>query len=277
MSENYSYKTSEDDVITITTYGNDDLSSRNCLIYIHGFKGFKDWGFVPYIGEYFANKGFFVITFNFSHNGIGENKLEFTKLDKFAANTFSREITELKEVVKAYKKGFYGEVSQNKIGFIGHSRGGAIAILTANQLNDISSVAVWSSVSYLDRYSERQKEKWREKGVFEVLNTRTNQVMSLNISLLDDLEKNKETNLNIEKAVSELDRPLLIAHGDQDLAVKVDEAEQLYNWSRKDKTELFVLHSTGHTFDCKHPFEGTNEKFEKLLSKTEQFFQYNLN
>ncbi|MCK5087881.1 MAG: alpha/beta hydrolase, partial [Melioribacteraceae bacterium] len=72
MSENYSYKTSEDDVIAITTHGNDNLSSRNCLIYIHGFKGFKDWGFVPYIGEYFANKGFFVITFNFSHNGIGE-------------------------------------------------------------------------------------------------------------------------------------------------------------------------------------------------------------
>jgi len=101
--------------------------------------------------------------------------------------------------------------------------------------------------------------------------------MSLNISLLEDLEKNKETHLNIEKAVSELNKPLLIAHGDQDLAVKVDEAEQLYNWSNKDKTELFVLHSTGHTFDCKHPFEGTNEKFENLLSKTEQFFQYNFN
>jgi len=42
-------------------------------VYVHGFKGFKDWGFVPYIGETFASKGFAFLTFNFSHNGIESN------------------------------------------------------------------------------------------------------------------------------------------------------------------------------------------------------------
>lgn len=34
-----------------------------------------------------------VITFNFSHNGVGENLLEFTELETFAVNTYSCELT----------------------------------------------------------------------------------------------------------------------------------------------------------------------------------------
>ena len=70
-----------------------------------------------------------VVTFNFSHNGIGENKLEFTELDKFAKNTHSREVRELTELVKAIKNGFFEDVIFTKIGIIGHSRGGGNALL----------------------------------------------------------------------------------------------------------------------------------------------------
>ena len=133
-----------------------------------------------------------------------------------------------------------------------------------------------SAISRLDRYSERQKEEWKEKGYFEVLNTRTNQIMRLNISLLEDIEKNSDGILNLEKAVKELNRPLLIVHGDQDLAVKIDEAEKIYNWSDKQKTEYLKIMKAGHTFDIKHPFDGSNDKFERVLDTTNKFFQLSL-
>jgi hypothetical protein len=57
---------------------------KNCIIFVHGFKGFKDWGFGPYLAKYLSTKGFFVITFNFSHNGVSIPMDEFTELDKFA-------------------------------------------------------------------------------------------------------------------------------------------------------------------------------------------------
>ena len=277
MSKDFILTTDKQDTLRITAYGVENLRLSPCLIFVHGFKGFKDWGFGPYIGNYFSSKGFFVLSFNFSHNGIGESLTEFDELDRFAENTFSLEMDELSQLINAYSSGFFGGTSNDRLGLLGHSRGGGIALLTARQKSEVKAVTVWSSVSTFDRYSVRQKDVWKKRGFFEVMNTRTKQKMKLNVSLLDDLEEHKEDKLNINKAVSELKRPLLIVHGEQDLAVPVEEAKELYSLADKDLSELYIVPSAGHTFNIKHPFEGTNEKFESILEKTFQFFNQNLN
>ncbi|MFA7289302.1 MAG: alpha/beta hydrolase [Melioribacteraceae bacterium] len=275
MRKNYKLITNDKEEINITIYSATNGLSNKFLFFVHGFKGFKDWGFGPYLGEYFAQNGFTSILFNFSHNGVNGNSIEFTELEKFSKNTFSREINELNQLINAAKNGFFDGVIPDKIGLIGHSRGGAISLLTAYQRDDLNSIALWASVSNLDRYSERQKEAWRKKGVFEVLNHRTKQVMSLGICLLDDLVTNKNSSLNIKKAINSLKIPIFIGHGEQDLAVKIEEAEELYNWSNKETTEFLEISSTGHTFDMVHPHVKTNEKFEYLLSRTLLFFKRN--
>ncbi len=272
MSKDFILTTDKQDTLRITAYGVENLRLSPCLIFVHGFKGFKDWGFGPYIGNYFSSKGFFVLSFNFSHNGIGESLTEFDELDRFAENTFSLEMNELSQLIDAYSSGFFGGTSNDRLGLLGHSRGGGIALLTARQKSEVKAVTVWSSVSSFDRYSARQKEVWKKRGFFEVMNTRTKQKMKLNVSLLDDLEKNKEDKLNINKAVRELKKPLLIVHGEQDLAVPVEEAKELYSLADKDLSELYIVPAAGHTFNIKHPFEGTNEKFESILEKTFPIF-----
>ena len=276
MAKDFVFRTRNSDTLSITTYGIDNVGNVPCIFLVHGFKGFKDWGFGPFVGKYLSENGFFVCSFNFSHNGIGNNLTEFTELERFAENTFSLEISELTELIDAYLEGFFGRISNSKIGLIGHSRGGGISLLTARQRKNINAVAVWASVSNFDRYSERQKENWRKKGVFEVLNSRTKQVMRLNVSLLEDLEKNRDDLLNIGKSVSELNRPLLIVHGEQDVAVPVKEGEELYEMSNKDLTSFINIPATGHTFDVVHPFKGSNPKFEKVLNSTLEFFNRNL-
>lgn len=275
MSQSLVFTTSKNNPLRITTFGIENLKASPAIFLVHGFKGFKDWGFGPYIGK-FLSKKFFVVTFNFSHNGVGESLTEFDELDKFAANTFSLEVSELSELADAYLSGFFGKTDNRKIGFLGHSRGGGISILTARFKNEVKAAALWSSVASFDRYSLRQKEKWKREGVFEVLNQRTKQVMKLNVSLLNDLEENKDDKLNILKAAEEFNRPLLIAHGEQDLAVKPSDAKLIYESSNKELSELYLIPGAGHTFDVKHPFEGSNPKLEKLLNKTEQFFIENL-
>jgi dipeptidyl aminopeptidase/acylaminoacyl peptidase len=275
MSNNFRFLTSANDVIRITTLGIENLNSSQCIIYVHGFKGFKDWGFVPYTCEYFAKNGFFVISFNFSHNGVGEELTEFTEMEKFAENTYSLEITELSEIINAYSDNFFGKTKNDKIGLLGHSRGGAISLLTSVNKKEIGAVALWASISKIDRYTERLKKEWEENGYIEVLNTRTNQLMRLNVSLLRDIEKNNNDKLNIEKAARELKRPLFIAQGEEDMTVPFEEAEKLYEWSDKSVTEFFRISGTGHTFGTQHPFTGSNPKFERLLEKTTDFFKYN--
>lgn len=278
MSQNYIYISPDSSKIYITTYGNSNIHSGNCLIFAHGFKGFKDWGFGPYLANFFSEQGFFVITFNFSHNGVGNSTKDFIELDKFANNTYSREVDELNQIINIYKSGFFGEVSHNnKVGLIGHSRGGGISIIAASENKNVDALVTWSSISKFDRWSDRQKNEWKEKGYLEALNTRTKQMMRLNRILIDDLEKNLYELLNIEKAIKNLKIPYLIFHGDQDLAVPVSEANDLYNWSDKTITELFKVYRTGHTFNIKHPFEGSTKAFDKVLEKTNHFFQKSFN
>lgn len=277
MNKEFVLNTKKNEKLRITTYGYENLEIAPCLIFVHGFKGFKDWGFWPYSGNHFAEKGFFVLTFNFSHNGVGESLIEFTELDKFANNTFSLELEELNEVIDAYLNNFFGVKNNKQIGIVGHSRGGGDSLIVSSKRKEIKAVVTWAAVANFDRYTKRQAKEWRKNGFFEVLNTRTNQMMRLNVSLLEDIEKNKEDLLNLEKAARNLNKPFLIIHGEQDLSVPIKEGEQIYNWSNKKLTEFYKIKASGHTFDITHPFEGSNPKFDSVLEKTLTFFKQHLN
>lgn len=273
MNKDFRLKTSRSNILDVSSYGLENIASAPCLIFVHGFKGFKDWGFFPFLGNYFSDKGFFVLTFNFSHNGVNSSTSLFSEMDKFAKNTISLEISELNELIIAYNDGYFGEKKSNKVALIGHSRGGAVSLLSSLVNRIPVAYVVWSSVAKLDRYTERQKNEWRKKGFIEAFNSRTRQMMRMNIDLLDDIENNINGSLNLENSVKSLNKPLLIIHGEEDLTVPISEAEQIFSWSDQKITEIFRVPNTGHTFDIVHPFEGTNKKFDSILDKTNGFLK----
>jgi pimeloyl-ACP methyl ester carboxylesterase len=244
------------------------------LIFCHGFKGFKDWGGFPYLMEKFSALDISAASFNFSFNGVGTNNpTEFTRLDLFAQNTFTRELEDLELVIDYFflnseKLG----IDNEKITLAGHSRGGGISIIKANEDNRIKCLITLSSVSDFNRYSEENKKLWRKRGFIEVLNSRTNQLMRINVSLLDDLEKNKDK-LDIQSAVKNLRIPLLIIHGTEDLSVRFEEAETLYKRSNKQLTEFFPVPNTGHTYGISHPFEGSTGAFDTVIEKMTEFIK----
>jgi uncharacterized protein len=248
------------------------------VIFVHGFKGFKDWGSIPYICRSIAAAGFYALSFNFSHNGVEEHSSEFTRLDKFARNTFSREVRELREVVDAASLGELPgaeRIDRSRIGLVGHSRGGGITLLEAARDPRVGAAAVWASVADFNRYSEAQKRRWREAGYFETKNMRTGQIMRLDITLLEDLEQNGAM-LDIGAAARTLDRPLLIVHGEQDLSVKIEDGEALAAQGAAGLTEFIRIPRTNHTFGAVHPFAGTNPVLEEAIERTITFFRHRL-
>lgn len=256
--------------IKITTNGNSPSEFKHHAVFVHGFKGFKNWGFIPYFSEYCAKKGIYLITFNFSLNGIGEDPLELSEMDKFAKNTFTREVFELNKIIESFENGFFGKTNNSKLTLIGHSRGGAISALCADNIN-VEKLVLWAAIAKLDRYTERQKAYWKKVGFIEIENTRTHQMMRLNSTLLDDIESNKDDSLSMEKALKKLCKPILIAHGTNDLTVPIEEGEQLYNWTNKEYSKFVKIDKAAHTFDVQHPFTTSNEKFNKLLEETYSF------
>jgi dipeptidyl aminopeptidase/acylaminoacyl peptidase len=248
------------------------------VIFVHGFKGFKDWGWGPYIGERLARTGFYAVAFNFSHNGVEGDGQEFTRLDRFARNTYSREVRELREMVDAIAGRELPESDRadpERIGLLGHSRGGGVAILEANNDGRVKAVAVWGAVSDFNRYTERQKAEWRRNGLIESKNMRTGQMMPLDLTLLEDLERNS-ADLDIVTAASKLGRPLLIVHGEQDLWVRIEEGERLAAAADPSLTRFIPIPGAAHTFGAVHPFAGTTDQLEYAIDQSISFLQVNL-
>jgi pimeloyl-ACP methyl ester carboxylesterase len=276
MNKNYILPLSDGEELDITVYGIEQVSTAPCVVFTHGFKGFKDWGFFPRTAEYLAEHGFFVITFNFSHNGIARGTTEFTELDKFRLNTFSREVRELTELVRAYFDGFFGTPSDKPAGLMGHSRGGGITLLAAPGLPKVGAVVTWSSVSHFDRYTDKQKKLWRARGTFEVVNQRTKQVLLIGEQLLDDIETRKDNSLSIERAVKALGKPLLVIHGEKDESVPSAEGGEIIGWIGPGLGELMTVPDQGHTFGAVHPFAGSNPSFDSVLEHTGKHFTRHL-
>ena len=254
------------------------------VILCHGFKGFKDWGCFPYMMDKLAEENNFCVSFNYSYNGAGdkvEEQSDFTRLDLFAKNTFSRELDDLGSVIdylcendNASKYNY----DINDITLIGHSRGGGIAILKTAEDRRIKKLIALSTVNDFDRYSDALKTKWKEAGFFEVLNSRTNQMMRMDYTLMEDLENNAER-LDIRKAITKITVPVLFIHGEQDLTVDYSNAEDLYSRrieahpDLKDSTKLSIIKNTGHTFGAVHPFAGSTDALDNVIKLISGFLK----
>ena len=272
--EKLKIKNHSGDIINTDLRYNKELKNIPLVIFCHGFKGFKDWGCFPYMMDKIAEAGNFAISFNFSYNGVGENDndmSDFSRLERFADNTFSKELDDLGCVIDHFEKNKekYNYDFENLI-LIGHSRGGGIAILKAGEDKRIKKLITLATVHTFWRYSENLLKKWKEQGYFEVLNSRTNQMMRQNYVLIEDLEKNR-MRLDIESEMDKIRIPVMLIHGEQDISVDYSSSDILFNTGTKENKKLRLIPNAGHTFNCVHPFDGTTPQFEKAIEYVLEF------
>jgi len=249
------------------------------VLILHGFKGFKDWGFFPDLGRRLTHAGYATVCFNFSRNGVGSNPEVFSELDKFAENTYSHELEDVQTVLQAIDNGIIGKniIDRERIGILGHSRGGALALLTVRELEDrFLAVTTWAAVGNLYRYNEEQIKQWEKRGYIEIEKTRTKQIMRINKSFWDDLQNNKNR-FDLINAVSEMEIPALFIHGAQDSSVPPKESEELFENCAAFQKKLEIIDNTGHTFGIRHPFEKPSTEYELAVSLTENWFDRHLN
>lgn len=222
------------------------------VLFVHGFKGFKDWGAYNLVSEYFVKQGFRFLKFNFSHNGTSPEKpTEFTDLGAFGDNTFSKEFFDLDQVISFAKSGKDFPKSE-KLYLIGHSRGGGTSIIQTAKDTRINKLITWAAISdFRSLWKKEDEKEWRSKGVIFSFNTRTKQYTPLKIDLLHDLEKNVKA-YDILLAAQQIHKPWLIIHGDQDINVSLDEALKLNE--NCPQAELFIVPYANHVFGVSHPF-----------------------
>lgn len=248
------------------------------ILFIHGFKGFKDWGAFPDACEEIARNGYGVLAFNLSLNGIGENKFEFDRLDLFAKQTFSQDLNDIDSVIQALQDGriknAHTSLNTDCMGIIGHSRGGHVAAVAAAEFDVIQCLVTWSAVAnYLEFWSDSMKSDWKKEGVTQIVNGRTNQKMPLNKSVFEDAQNNEHRVIALHR-VKEVVAPSLFIHGKQDETVPQSHAEELYSNSGAKKKAVKLIAKAGHTYGTAHPFEENDfpKPFQQLLDETIDWF-----
>ena len=243
--------------IVYDVYFETSSALKPIVIFAHGYKGFKDWGAWELVAETFAKAGFFLLKFNFSHNGgTIEQPIDFPDLEAFANNNYSIELDDLNRVVDFITSNnhFSKEINSEKINLIGHSRGGGIVMIHAEEDERISSVITWAGVSdFKARFQEGTQEfdNWLKSGVTYIENSRTKQQLPHYLQFFKNFQEN-EHRLTIKHAVSNLSKPQLIIHGSNDLTVSINEAIAINKWNPASKLE--IINEADHVFGSMHPW-----------------------
>jgi pimeloyl-ACP methyl ester carboxylesterase len=239
------------------------------IIFVHGFKGFKDWGAHNLVAQYFAEHHFKYIKFNLSHNGTDpQNPSDVSDMDAFASNTVSFEVHDLEAIIHYARHTF----SSDEIYLIGHSRGGGLAILEAAKNPDVKKLVTWSAISdFRSLWKPEQEEEWRRTGKIFVENARTKEQMPLNSTLLEDYNQHKDEFNILEKAAS-IKIPWLIVQGDQDVNVDFSVAQRLAQ--AQPAAIIKKIQGANHVYGASHPYTESTlpPHLQEVCEKTLAFF-----
>ncbi|MGB0789259.1 MAG: alpha/beta hydrolase family protein, partial [Marinirhabdus sp.] len=163
-------KTKDKKPILFDVFFNPNNIPKPIVVFCHGYKGFKDWGGWDMVAQHFSALGYFFLKFNFSHNGgTVENPIDFPDPEAFAQNNFSTELDDLDRVINhiVKTKAHRPEADATNINLIGHSRGGGIVLIKAEEDKRIKKVVSWAGVSdYKARFQEGTAAfaEWKKTG-----------------------------------------------------------------------------------------------------------------
>jgi alpha-beta hydrolase superfamily lysophospholipase len=250
------------------------LKESPVIIICHSFMAFKEWGFFPYVAERFAENNYVTLTFNFSHNGVGGDDDRITQFDRFARNTYSKELEDLQAVIDTVWAGEAGGgiINRAKIILLGHSRGGGISILRTAEDERIKALISWSAVGKFDRWTEHQKKQWRSLQYLPLSKDPGVSPLRLGIGLLNDIEHQPER-FDLRRVASRISIPWLLLHGSADVIVPPEEAKQLRSSSGSKLTELKLLDGIGHMYNATNKEEDNYKTLDTVIDITLQWLK----
>jgi len=256
------------------------ISAPPLVVGLHGFKGFKDWGFFPWLGRTLADAGLCVALINFSHCGIERPGDRFDRLDLFEKDTWGKRLADVLAVLGAAQEAkLTTKAAPNpaRLGLMGHSMGGGVALLTAAKDGRVRSVVTLAGVASATRFDGPDlRDQLKAFGHVKVSNARTGQEMRVGQSYFEELDNNPAA-FDVCAAAAQVTLPWLLVHGGDDESVPLDEAHELLDHANKnaiqgENVKLLTLDGTGHTFGASHPFGFPSAHLEQAAAAASAHF-----
>jgi pimeloyl-ACP methyl ester carboxylesterase len=247
------------------------------VVGIHGFKGFRRWGFWPQIAASLTDAGYAFVGFDMSHNGVGAKGLEFDEPDLFEKDTWRRQEDDLAAVLASLRGGRLPapeRIDATRVALLGHSRGGGLAVVRAAQDPQIRAVVALAPIATVLRFDEETMARGRRNGFIPILNTRTGQTLRFGADAIAEIDARIDLHDIAATYASKLAAPLLVVHGDADTSVPADEGRALA--AAAPRGTFVGIPGADHVLGCRHPWAGSTPAFAAFLTKTREFLEHEL-
>ena len=224
---------------------------RGSVLLAHCFTCSKDIHTMTRLARGLAEAGYAVLRFDFT--GLGESGGEFTE------STVSTNVGDLTGAARALIERGYGPCAM-----VGHSLGGAAALLAAGRVHTVRSIAVVNAPSEPDHirrvFASREDVIRREgEAVVEI----AGRPFPISEEFIDDLEAHRQL-----AHVADLERPLLVVHAVGDEVVAVTEGERIFAAARQPKAFVPLLeadHLLSRRRDADEALRTLVEWFDRTL------------
>lgn len=222
--EKITIKNSKGQNLYATMHCSEVEKPKKAVIVCHGFISNRVGKWKRGLCTKLAAKGFLAIRFDFTGNGESEGGIQ--------EGTYSQEIDDLRKFIH-----YVQQQGCERIGVIGHSMGGAVAMLATEKEKHINAIATLGAPSGLVGRPYNEFLKYAERPVPEKLPE----------SFFNDIKK-----YSIQQAVKGIKVPLLVMHGDQDRVVPHEESHNLIKWANCPKQHIIMK-------GCSHNFRPASE------------------
>ncbi|MBN8675040.1 bifunctional alpha/beta hydrolase/OsmC family protein [Lacibacter sp. MH-610] len=192
---------------------------KNIAIFAHCFTCSSSLAIVKNISNALTSKDISVLNFDFT--GLGHSEGDFSETN------FSNNISDIEDINSFLTENYVAPTI-----LIGHSLGGAAAIIAANRLPNIQAVISIAAPSYARHVTKHfgNLEETIDKRGYAMLAI-GGRPFTIRKQFIDDLETH-----HVEDEVARLRKPLLILHSPQDKIVEIENAASLYHKAKHPKS-----------------------------------------
>lgn len=266
MSDPVSIRTAEwslpgadgETVYCSTDHRDDGDTPLLAILIAHGFKGYKDYGFIPVLSRALAADPPVVVhRFNFSHSGMTNDTATFARPDLFERDTWNKQVADLDALIDRVSS---GEAPATPAGtpfaLAGHSRGGVSCLLCAGRRardNAAPTPVAVVTLAAPDRccsMSDDAKTSLRKSGFIDSPSSRTGQSLRVGRIRLDEQDADPDGH-DLEALCAMITCPVLAVHGEQDPTVPATSATTIARSCRRG--ENYLIAGADHVFNTPNP------------------------
>jgi len=234
----------------IGTTDHPDTDPTACLVLLHGFKGYKDYGFIPVLASALSSAGILVHRINFSTSGMTNDVETFARPDLFALDTWNRQVEDVRCTFGAIQS---GEIEGHGLPLFlaGHSRGGGTALLTAGRTPQpkLSGLITINSVDACNRLTKEAQLDLIDAGSSITESARTGQILKIHSAWLQEQLDAPDAH-DVLSLCTTLKCPTLILHGSDDQAVDIEAG---HNISKALRNNLHIIARANHVLNTANP------------------------